>query len=151
MIYARVPEELKDATDAFARERGMTLTNAVVDLLQRGLSAVSDADSVEALEHQVAEMTEDLAQAEGELRGTRNALQGMGTRLALRVAACPNCGGDLTGHDILVAFQCPKCHSGTGDLFAAQGGPAGVDQTDFLVFLAGIGALLGVLWLARND
>jgi hypothetical protein len=42
VIYARVPEALKDAADLYANERGTTLTSAVVDLLGRGLAAFSD-------------------------------------------------------------------------------------------------------------
>ena len=57
VIYARVPVPLKEAADAYASQRGKTLTGAVVDLLDRGLAAVSDERSVAQLEANLAQVT----------------------------------------------------------------------------------------------
>jgi len=40
-LYARVPMEMKQATDRYAADHGMTIAGAVTDLLGRGLQAAS--------------------------------------------------------------------------------------------------------------
>ena len=42
VIYARVPDSLKQALHAHAAERGLTLTTALVGLVERGLQAIAD-------------------------------------------------------------------------------------------------------------
>ena len=59
-IYARVPEDLKSATDAYAAEHGMTLANAVTDLLGRGIEASVNEESVKALESRAQELQREL-------------------------------------------------------------------------------------------
>ena len=61
-IYARIPEELKAATDAYAADHGMTLANAVADLLGRGMEATTNGDSVKALEARARELQLELDQ-----------------------------------------------------------------------------------------
>jgi hypothetical protein len=46
VVYARVPEALKQTLEARARERGLSQTATVVELLERGLQA----NNVERLE-----------------------------------------------------------------------------------------------------
>lgn len=57
------PTELKDATDAYAAERRMTVAHAVTDLVGRGMEAASDEDSVKALEERLPQKLDTSADA----------------------------------------------------------------------------------------
>jgi hypothetical protein len=46
VIYPPVPVTLKEAADSYASQHGKTLTSAVVDLLERGLTAASSERSI---------------------------------------------------------------------------------------------------------
>jgi hypothetical protein len=142
-IYARVPTELKDATDAYATENGMTLANAVTDLLGRGLEATSSAESVKALEARAAELQQELNQV-------KPALDAIQERLPQKLGTC-ECGQELTGGDLLIKGTCPKCsRSLTGALAGADGAAAKVNRADLTPFLAGVGIALAVVLLASG-
>src|SRR5690348_14105869 len=66
-IYIRMPADLKRAVDDHARGRGSTVTAAAVDLLGRGLQAVTDEKSVADLETALAGAVREKAVAEAEL------------------------------------------------------------------------------------
>jgi antitoxin component of RelBE/YafQ-DinJ toxin-antitoxin module len=144
-IYARVPTELKDATDAYAAENGMTLANAVTDLLGRGLEATSSEESVKALEARAAELQQELNQV-------KPALDAIQERLPQKLGTC-ECGQELTGGDLLLKGTCPKCRrSLTSALAGADraGAAVKVDRTDLTPFLAGVGIALAVVLLASG-
>lgn len=141
-IYARVPEELKAATDAYAADHGMTLANAVSDLLSRGMEAASCEASVKALEARAKELQRELDQV-------RPALDAVYERLPQILGKC-RCGRDLTGEDFLIKGVCPGCKTGlTGALAgeAKDDGPT-VNRADLTPFLAGVGIALAVILIA---
>ena len=142
-IYARVPTELKNATDEYAAKNGMTLANAVTDLLNRGLEAASGEQSVSALEARAAELQRELDQV-------KPALDAINERLPQKLGRC-KCGQELTGGDLLIKGTCPACsRSLTGALAGADEAAANVNRNDLAPFLAGVGIALAVVLLASG-
>ena len=114
VIYARVPDALKEAVDAYAEERGVTLTSAVVDLLGRGMAAASDERSVADLETKLAKTTVEKAKVESKLETAMNELGGLrafAERAAQEIGKCPKCGEPITGYDLLARGQCRHCET----------------------------------------
>jgi hypothetical protein len=140
-IYARVPEDLKSATDAYALEHGMTLANAVTELIGRGIEASVNEESVKALEARAQELQRELDQV-------RPALDAVFQRLPQVLGTCA-CGRDLTGEDLLIKGVCPDCKLGLyGALSGASKNGAKVNRVDLTPFLAGVGVALAVILLA---
>lgn len=143
-IYARIPDELKAATDAYAAEHGMTLASAVTDLLGRGMEAVSGEESVRALEARAQELQRELDQV-------KPALDAMHERLPQVLGTC-NCGRALTGEDLLIKGICPECKLGLTAVLADSSSDSGatVNRADLTPFLAGVGIALAVILLASS-
>ena len=140
-IYARVDSALKDATDQYAIDHGMSLASAVSDLLSRGLASAGYEESVGHLEQRVHDL-------EGELSRVRDAATTMESRLEQVLGAC-ECGQPLSGYDLLVTGRCPGCSRGITGLLtnpSEQGG--NVDRSEFAPFLAGIGVTVALIVLA---
>jgi hypothetical protein len=139
-IYARVPQELKGATDEYAAERGLSLTSAVADLLGRGLEAAASEASIRALEARAQE----LAQA-------KIAADTMTERLKQVLGTCV-CGKELTGRDLLVTGICPHCSHGVAGLLTGpektEEGKPGVNRSEVAPFMAGVGVALAILLIA---
>jgi rubrerythrin len=148
VIFARVPEDVKEATEEYAKANGMTLTNAVKDLIDRGLTASQDEGSVAALEARVAELSTENAIKDQTLRSANQTLFGVAERLHQSVCRCPHCDHVVTGRDVLVDFKCPTCGGGLVDLFQSGATPG---NTELVLFLASVGAILGVMWLATRS
>jgi hypothetical protein len=122
VVYARVPDSLKLALEARARERGLTLTGVVVELLERGLEATGDEGSRE-LERELVASANELERARGRLaepeaglevareREEINArtLRVFAERARHKFASCPYCLRPLRGYDLLVVGHCPNC------------------------------------------
>lgn len=169
VIYARVPDQLKNAVDGYAAERGTTLTSAVVDLLERGLVSTSDAPSVADLELKLATTSAQKMDAEASLRSARLELQTLQllserTRQTLGQCPSPDCSSPITGYDLLVTGHCPSCGQALTDLLklkspqtdeAEENGdrprPGGVSERDFLLLLGALGAVVGVAYLASKS
>jgi antitoxin component of RelBE/YafQ-DinJ toxin-antitoxin module len=155
VIYARVPDSLKESADAYAAERGLTLTSAVVDLLHRGLAAAADAESIVDLEARTARLITEKAASESELQVARTEL-GTVNLLAQRanqaVGRCPEaaCGQPITGYDLLAVGQCPHCGRGLSSLMAPTPSASTLDQRDFMILLGALGALVGVAILTSK-
>ena len=123
VVYARVPDALKQALAAHAHERGLSLTRAVVELVERGLEAIAAEQSVPELERKLAASISELEKTRARLRHAELSLQAArgpekttartDTALAARarheVASCPNCRQPLCGSDLLVSGRCPNC------------------------------------------
>jgi len=114
VIYARVPKTLKEAADAYATQRGGSLTKAVADLLDRGLNATSDRRAVSDLETKLERVTAEKAQIESELhaaRGELAVLNNLVQRARIRVGSCPkaSCQQPITGYDLLGSGRCQSC------------------------------------------
>lgn len=166
VIYARVPDQLKDAVDGYAAERGTTLTSAVVDLLERGLVSTSDAPSVADLELKLATTSAQKAEVEASLRSARlelQTLQSLSERTGQTLGQCPrpDCARTITGYDLLVTGHCPSCGQALTDLLKLkspqtevsgdQPRPGGVSERDFLLLLGALGAVVGVAYLASKS
>jgi hypothetical protein len=154
VIYARVPESLKDAADAYSEECGVTLTSAVVDLLGRGLAAVSDEKSIGDLEAKLALVSADKAKVEAHLASATSelgALRAFAQRAAQNVGSCPNpgCQQTITGYELLALNQCGHCKQPLMDLLAPKSNKSTLDQREIGVLLGALGAaLLGVAIVA---
>ena len=75
VVYARVPDSLKRALQAYASERGLTLTSTVVDLVERGLAAIADATSVAGLEQKLAASSSELHTTRARLQEAESEVQ----------------------------------------------------------------------------
>lgn len=153
VIYARVPAELKEAADAYAIQCGKTLTGAVVELLDRGLTAVTDERSVAELEVNLATVTAQKAQAEAELQTAKAqlaAVHAFAKRAQRDLGTCPKCKGRITGADLLASGQCPSCSHALTSLIAPESATPTLDQRELLILVGALGAVLGIAYLASK-
>jgi DNA repair exonuclease SbcCD ATPase subunit len=153
VIYARVPKDLKEAADAYASARGSTLTKAVVDLLDRGLSGSSDDRSVAELEQNLAQVRAEKAAAEAELSAAKtelSAVQSFAQRANRAVGSCPRCGKPITGYDLLGSGECPHCSQALASLIAPTGESSTLDQRELMFLVGALGAVLGIAYLASK-
>ena len=153
VIYARVPKALKDAADAYASERGATLTKAVADLLDRGLSSASDERSVAELERNLAQIAAEKVAAEAELLAARTelgAVKSLAQRAGRAVGTCPQCGQVITGYDLLGAGQCSNCCHPLSSLIAPTGSAPTLDQRELMFLVGALGVVLGIAVLASS-
>lgn len=153
VVYARVPDSLKEALDAYAASYALTLTASVIDLLGRGLSAVSDEASVAELQARLATEADRRRQLEAEIQASRvelAALEMLRQRSSQRVASCPACQADVTGYDVLAVNSCPSCQQTLASLTAGAGTADVADQRQMLLLLGAIGTVVGIAWLASR-
>jgi len=125
VIYARVPDSLKQALEAHRSTGGLTLTRAVVELLEQGLEASAEGRSPAELEGKLAECTSEqeatrarLAEAELRLQAAREREQltartyrALAERTRQELASCPRCRKPVRGSDLLVSGRCPHCRT----------------------------------------
>ena len=155
VIYARVPKPLKEAADAYASQRGATLTGAVVDLLDRGLTAISDERSIAELESNLARVTSEKAQAESEQHAVKTELMAVTTlsqRARQTVGTCPNpiCRQPISGYDLLATGQCRQCGQTLSSLIAPATTSSTLDQRELIFLLGALGAVVGMAYLASK-
>ena len=153
VIYARVPDGLKEATDVYSHSKGTTLTRAVVDLLERGLAAVSDEPSIAELESELVRLSTEKTRLETELQTTRAetaALQSLTARVNQNVGTCPSCRSDISGYDLLATGQCSECGQTLTELVAPTEPPSNLNQREFMLLLGALGAVVGVAILASG-
>ncbi len=145
VIYARVPDTLKEVADIYASEQGVTLTAAVVDLLERGLAAATDERSIAELEGQLVHVTTEKARAEADLKAAGNelvALRSFAQRATqTQVGKCPKCSQPISGYDLLGTGQCSKCSQSLLDLLAPVR-ETSLDQREFGLLVGALGAAL---------
>ncbi len=160
VVYARIASGLKAQVESYAGDRGMTLTAAVVDLLERGLEAVSNAASVDELRERIVEQDRQLAAARvdlaevnvtlSSLQERERSLQTLAQRAGQTLGPCPHCGKPVTGFDVLVTGHCPNCKRGlTSVLVGPQ--TKGLDQTELLLLLGALGIVLGAAYLGSKS
>lgn len=148
-----MPAALKEAADAYASQRGKTLTGAVADLLDRGLNAASDEQSIIELQASLARLTAERAELEAglEVATTRlAALNVLAQRASRRVGACPSCQQQITGHDLLGSGQCPTCEKSLSDLIVPERTAPTIDQRELLVLVGALGAVLALAYIASK-
>ena len=147
VIYARVPDTLKAAADAYSEERGVTLTSAVVDLVERGLAAVSDEKSIDTLEKKLARVAAEKAKVEAAHKTAQSelaTLRAFATRAGQKIGRCPNpmCGQDITGIDLLAVGQCRQCGQALSELLAPATKTSTLDQREFGFLVGALGTVL---------
>ena len=143
VVYARVPDSLKEAVDLYAEQRGVTLTSAVVDLLERGLVAASDETSMTDLETKLAIASAEKAQVEANLTGAENelgTLRAFAQRSLQPIGSCPNrtCGQPIRGYDLLALGHCPQCRQPLSGLLAPRK-PNSLNEREVGVLLGALG------------
>jgi len=162
VIYARVPEDLKEATARHAAEHGVTLTAAIVDLLERGLSASAASVSPDELQAQITTLASEKAQMAADLRAAvaeLSTLRALADRTRKAVGGCPTCGGPISGYDLLATGQCSHCAAALPDLLSlaltSTGkrplGTSTFNERDLLLLLGAVGAVVGVAYLANKS
>lgn len=165
VLYARVPDPLKQALQAHAGERGLTLTHAVVELVERGLRAIADEQSVSELEARLAAARGELEQTRARLREAELGVRAAGEReqltarthsaLARRarqtLGSCPQCRKPVRGCDLLVAGRCPNCDKALSSLLLPAP-RANLDRDEYLALLGALGVLvdLAIAGTAEN-
>jgi hypothetical protein len=153
VIYTRVPDAVKEAADAYANERGAKLSSAVVELLEKGLTAVGDEESISALEARVALLGSENSQLQAELMTAHTELSAVKTlaqRAVQVVGSCPKCTKPISGYDLLAVGQCAQCGQALTNLLAPDGPSTGLDQREFLILVGALGAVVGLALLAAK-
>jgi hypothetical protein len=144
VIYARVPETVKADVEEYADQNAVSLSAAVVDLLQRGLAAAGEERSIANLEAKLARMNGEKVTLEANLHVALNevgALRSFAQRAgATTVGSCPKCRAPITGLDLLGRGLCGKCQASLLELLAPKG-PTSKPLLDDRA----VGALVGAL------
>jgi len=146
VIYARVPEILKESAEEFASDQGLTLTSAIVNLMQTGLETVANDRSISKLESRLAQSENQRAAIEAELRVAENELAGLRSFILrakqIRVGKCPTspCHEEITGFDLL-SGQCHKCGGSLLDLLAPPSSSS-LEQREIGMLVGALGAIL---------
>jgi plasmid stability protein len=162
VVYARVPDALKQTLATRARERGLSQTATVVELLEQGLQASDERP--EGLERELAASTGQLeqtrarlAQAEAKLEATSQqqqtftqTLAALAERTRHQLATCPQCQTALSGYDLLVSGHCPTCTRPITTLLTPRPQKGAPTNDDYLPLLGALGGLVG-LALATSD
>ena len=157
VVHARVPDSLKQALAARARERGLSLTAALVVLLERGLDASEDerarererelaasASELERTRARLAEAEAALALARGREQITASSLRALAERARGEVASCLQCGQSLRGYDLLVSGHCPQCARPITALLLPRPQTGAPDKDEYLALLGALGGLVGL-------
>jgi DNA repair exonuclease SbcCD ATPase subunit len=164
VVYARVPDTLKQALEARARERGLSQTATVVELLEQGLQASDDQRS-EALGRELASSTGQLertrarlTQAEARLEAAQQreealsrSLRALAERARHELASCPQCRKPLRGLDLLVTGHCPNCNRAITTLLTPRLQTGAPDKDEYLALMGALGGLLGLALATSND
>jgi hypothetical protein len=166
VVYARVPDSLKQALHAHASERALTLTGAVVDLLERGLEAIANEQSLAELEGKLAACTSERAQTRARLRESKLRVQAarereqttahtytaLAERARHELASCPQCRQPVRASDLLVSGRCPNpsCRRALSSLLLPAP-RAGFDANEYLALLGALGVLVGLAQAASGE
>ena len=157
VVYARVPDSLKQALAARAREGGLSLTAALVALLERGLDAseeerareregelAASAAELERTRARLAEAEAALALARERERITATSFRALAERARGELASCPQCQKPLRGSDLLVGGHCPQCARPITALLLPRSQTGAPDRDAYLALLGALGALVGL-------
>jgi hypothetical protein len=157
VVYARVPDSLKQALAARARERDLSLTAAVVALLERGLDAseeerareregelAASASELERTRARLAEAEAALELARGREQITASTYRALAERARGALASCPQCKKPLRGSDLLVSGHCPQCARPITALLLPRPQTGAPDRDAYLALLGALGGLVGL-------
>jgi hypothetical protein len=137
--------------EVYAGQRGAKLSSAVVDLLERGLTAASDEESISRLEQCVKDLSVENAQLRAEVAAAKTELAAVTTlaqRASRPVGSCPSCGRSISGYDLLATGQCSECSATLSALLAPENRSTSLDQKEFLILVGALGAVVGLALLA---
>jgi hypothetical protein len=157
VVYARLPEALKEALRAHASARGLTLTAALVELLEQGLEARAAEHSAAAQERELALARSELAETGGRLREAElrpqagrereqlsaRSYQALAERARQELASCPRCREPVRGSDLLVSGHCPHCGKALSSLLTPVARAGGLEPGEYLALLGALGAVVG--------
>jgi hypothetical protein len=162
-LFLRVPDSLKQALAARARERGLSLTAAAVALLERGLERseeerarereaelAASARELERTRARLAEAEAALALAREREQITASTFRALAERARGELASCPQCSHPLRGYDFLVSGHCPNCERAITTLLSPRPQRGAPDRDAYLALLGALGGLVG-LALARSS
>ena len=65
-------------------------------------------------------------------------------------SAPPNCGQQITGHDLLATGQCGACGQALSDLIVPERTAPSLDQRELLVLVGAPGAVLAIAYIASK-
>jgi rubrerythrin len=164
VIYARVPDSLKQALHAHAGERGLTLTTAVVELVERGLEAIADEQSVTELDAKLAAASRELERTRGRLQEAELGLQtarererltartysALAERARQQLGSCPQCRAPVRGCDLLVAGRCPNCGKALTSLLLPTP-RANFARDEYLALVGALGVLVGLALASTGE
>src|SRR5712691_906228 len=164
VVYARVPGSLKQALEARARERGLSLTATVVELVERALEA-NDDQRAEGLEAELAASASELERTRARLAEAKLKLDAAGQREQLtartlralaerarhELASCPQCRQALRGYDLFVSGHCPNCNRAITALLTPRSQLGAPDKDEYLALLGALGGLLGLALATSGD
>jgi len=155
VLYARLPDALKQTLDTHARERALTLTQALVQLLEGAFQTIANEQSLGELERQLQGARSELADARGQLKEAQLRLQAAREREQTRarierafaerarqqLAACPRCRHPLNGSDLLGRGRCANCDTALTALIVPTR-LVDLDHNEYLAFLGALGLLV---------
>jgi hypothetical protein len=157
VVYARVPDALKQALAARARERGLSLTAALVALLERSLDAseeerareregelAASAAELERTRARLAEAEAALALAREREQLTASTYRALAERARGELASCPQCRKPLRGYDLLVSGHCASCKRALTTLLTPRAQLGAPDKDEYLALLGALGGLVGL-------
>jgi hypothetical protein len=157
VVYARVPDPLKQALATRARERGLSLTAAVVALLERGLDASEEERAGERDRELAASASElertraRLAEAELRLQAAQEreeliarTYRALAERARGELAICPQCRKPLRGSDLFVSGHCPHCKRAITTLLTPSPQTGAPDRDAYLALLGALGGLVAL-------
>jgi len=153
VVYTRVPDSLKQALEAHASERGLSLTRAVVELVERGLEQTADQPSSSELEQtrvQLKQAELGLQSATQRERLTARTYRALAERARHQLGSCPGCRHPLTGSDLLVSGRCPNCGKALTTL-PLPAPRSGFDRDEYLALLGAVGVLVGLATTTNAD
>jgi plasmid stability protein len=157
VIYARVPDSLKQALAVRAGERGLSLTAAAVALLERGLDRseeeragereaelAASASELERTRARLAEAESTLALAREREQMTASTFRALAERARGELASCLQCSHPLRGSDFLVSGHCPQCARPITALLLPRRQTGAPDRDAYLALLGALGGLVGL-------
>ncbi|MGH3085308.1 MAG: hypothetical protein ACRDNP_14890, partial [Gaiellaceae bacterium] len=158
VLYLRLPDAAKQALQARARERELSLNATVCELIEQALAAVADERASEELERKLAASTSELEQTRTRLAETGRRLQiarerdktiarlqgALAERARHELASCPQCRKPLRGCDLLVSGHCPQCTRPITELLIPRPQTGAPDRDAYLALLGALGGLVGL-------
>jgi antitoxin component of RelBE/YafQ-DinJ toxin-antitoxin module len=143
VLYVRVPTPFKEALDQVAEQRGVTLSTAVKNLLEEGLEAAANEESIRSLKSEISELR---AREEA----NSNAYSVLARSLKRPVGSCPSCRKVVSGNDLLLVGSCGSCGKGLTALLKPKNPPeGGLDGNEYLLLVGAIGLVLGAAMLSK--